>query len=138
MSKMDWNQLNEELSKARLEIEKAKKIDMAEINRELEKAREEIKKIQPELQKELAKAKVEIEKAKAEVREYKTFVDGLEQDGLLNKKENYTIRHKDGKLTINGKEVPAGIYNKYRNFLDKHEKLFIEKDGNSFNMDNDE
>ena len=34
----------------------------------------------------MEKAKVGLEKAKAEMKEYKEFVDGLEKDGLINKK----------------------------------------------------
>lgn len=155
MDAVDWKELKAELANAKTEIEKTKKIDLEEMNRELAKAMEEIKNIKPELEKELAKAKeelkniqpqiekelaqakVEIEKAKAEIREYKTFVDGLEKEGLLNKNENYSIRHKDGKLTVNGKEVSSTIYNKYKSFLDKHKTLHIEKDGDSFDMDDD-
>jgi hypothetical protein len=68
---------------------------------------------------------------------YKDFVDGLEKDGLLNKKEDYTIKHKNGELTVNGKKVSAEIYNKYRSFLDKHKELTIEKSKDNFNIDND-
>ncbi len=46
----------------------------------------------------MEKAKEKIEKAKAEMNEYKEFVDGLEKDGLINNKEDYTIKHKDGEL----------------------------------------
>ena len=79
-----------------------------------------------------------MEKAKAEMKEYKTFVDGLEKDGLINKKSNYTIEHKNGALIINGKKQPTNVYNKYRSFLQKHKKLKIEKSGDDFNIDHDD
>ena len=85
----------------------------------------------------LQKAKVEIEKAKAEIKEYKDFVNGLESDGLINKKEGYTLKHKDGELFINGKKASEQTYNKYRNFLDKHKKFSIEKDDDDFDIDMD-
>lgn len=131
MAKVNWDEIKEE-------IEKAKKIDFAEIDKEMKKAQEQLRNIQPQIEQELAKAKVQIEKAKVEVREYKSFVDGLEKDGLLNKKENYSIRHKDGKLTVNGKEVSPDIYNKYKSFLEKHKTLHIEKEENNFNIDRDD
>lgn len=46
-----------------------------------------MKELGPKMQKEMEKAKVEMEKAKAEIKEYKGFVDGLENDGLINKKK---------------------------------------------------
>ena len=78
-----------------------------------------------------------MEKAKVEMREYKSFVDGLANDGLINKKAGYTIKHKDGKLTINDKEANAKTYNKYRSFLEKHKKFRIEKDIDDFELDTD-
>ena len=130
MAKIDWNKMKTELDEAR-------KIDLSEVNAELEKAKVEMKKIGPQIEKELQNAKVEIEKAKAEMKEYKSFVDGLEKDGLINKKENYSIKHKNGKLTINDKEASAETYKKYRSFLDKHEKFEIEKDEDDFDIDMD-
>ena len=103
----------------------------------LAEAKEEIKKIGPQLEKELKNAKVEIEKAKAEMKEYKSFVDGLDKDGLINKKESYSLKHKDGKLIINDKEASGETYEKYRSFLDKHKKFNIEKGNDDFDIDMD-
>jgi hypothetical protein len=64
-------------------------------------------------------------------------VDGLEKDGLIDKKKGYTIEHKDGKLLINEKEASAQTYEKYRSFLEKHKKFNIEKDDNDFDIDMD-
>ena len=64
-------------------------------------------------------------------------MDGLEKDGLINKKDGYTIKHKNGELIINGKVQPEGVYNKYRGFLEKHKTLTIEKSDNDFNIDFD-
>ena len=87
----------------KVELDKVKKIDMKQVDDEMEKVKEEMEKIGPQIEKEMEKAKVEIEKAKVEIKEYKEFVDGLENDGLINKKEGYTIKHKNGELIINGK-----------------------------------
>lgn len=130
LAKIDWE-------KMRLELEAMKKIDLSEMEADLAKAREEIKKIGPEIEKELKKAKVEINKAKAEMKEYKSFVDGLHNDGLINKEDGYSIIYKNGKLLINNKEASEKSYEKYRSFLNKHDKFNIKKDKDDFNIDID-
>jgi hypothetical protein len=78
-----------------------------------------------------------MEKAKAEMKEYKSFVDGLDKDGLIKKSEGYSIKHKDGELIINGKKASNETYTKYRDFLEKHKKFTIEKNDDDFNIDID-
>jgi hypothetical protein len=126
-----------DFEKMKAEFEKVKEIDLAKVDAELAKARKEMEKAGPEIEKELKKARVEIEKAKAEMKEYKRFVDGLSNDGLINKKTGYTISHEDEKLTINGKQASASTYNKYKTFLEKHKKFRIKKDLDDFDLDTD-
>lgn len=133
LAKVDWDKIKLEMDKAREEMKELG----PKLEKEMEKVREELKEIGPKLEKELAEAKVEIEKAKTEIKEYQEFVNGLEKDGLLNKKEDYTIKHKDGELLVNGKKVTPDIYNKYRNFLEKHKTISIEKSKDRFNVDKD-
>jgi len=98
----------------------------------------ELKNIGPEIEKSLKDAKVEIEKAKVELKEYKGFVDGLEKDGLISKKDGYKVKHKDGELFINGKKQSSDVYNKYRSFLEKHKSFNIDDEaGDDFNIDID-
>ncbi|HQV61745.1 MAG TPA: hypothetical protein PLG08_13265 [Chitinophagaceae bacterium] len=130
LAKVDWD-------KMKTELDKVKDIDMKKLEAEMNKVKEEMKDLGPKMEKELQKAKVEIEKAKAEIKEYKEFVNGLESDGLINKKEGYTLKHKDGELFINGKKATEQTYNKYRNFLDKHKKFSIKKDDDDFDIDMD-
>lgn len=130
LAKVDWDKMKDELDEVR-------KIDLSEMEASMAEAREEMKKIGPQIEKELKNAKVEIEKAKAEMKEYKSFVDGLDKDGLINKKESYSIKHKDGILTINDKEASENTYEKYRSFLDKHKKFNIEKNNDDFDIDMD-
>jgi len=126
---------NIDFEKMKAELEKLKDIDLAKVDAELAKARKEMEKAGPEIEKEIRKAQAEVEKAKAGMKEYKTFVDGLSNDGLINKKTGYTIIHEDGKLTINGKPASAVTYNKYKSFLGKHEKFRIKKDLDDFDLD---
>jgi len=130
MSKVNWDEM-------KAEMEKVKNIDMKKMEEEMKKVQEEMKELQPKLEKELAKAKVEIGKARAEIKEFKEFVDGLEKDGLINKKEGYTLKHKDAELFINGKKASEQTYSKYRDFLEKHKKFNIEKSDDDFDIDLD-
>lgn len=131
LEKINWDEI-------KLEIEKVKDVDMKKLEKELEKVREELKDLKPKLEKELEKAKVELEKAKVTLAEYRDFTNGLESDGLINKKEGYTLKHKDGELFINGKKASPDTYKKYSDFLNKHKKFSIDKnDSNDFDIDND-
>lgn len=127
LAKVDWD-------KIKAELDKIKEIDMKKLEVDMRKMEEEMKKIKPEIEKSMEKAKVEIEKAKVEIKEYKDFVDGLENDGLINKKENYSIVHKDGELIVNDKKVSDEVYKKYKPFLEKHKKFNIKKSESDFNI----
>jgi hypothetical protein len=130
MKKIDWD-------KMKAEMDEVKKINLKEVDQELAKARKELENVRPQIEKELQNAKVEIEKAKLEMKVYKSFVDGLANDGLIDKKEGYSIKHKGGKLIINDKEATDKTYDKYRSFLEKHPKFNIEKNKDDFNIDMD-
>jgi len=127
MQKIDWD-------KMKTEFDKAKQVDMSKVEAEMKKVQEEMKELGPKLEKEMEKTKIEMEKAKKEMKEYKEFVDGLQADGLINKKEVYSIKHKDGELIVNGKKVSEQVYSKYRSFLEKHKKFDIEKNNDDFNI----
>ena len=130
MQKIEWD-------KMKMEFDKVKDIDMKKMQLDMEKMQAELSKIGPEIEKSLENAKVEIEKATVEMKEYKEFVDGLEKDGLINKKEEYTIKHDKGELFINGKKASDATYKKYRSFLDKRKKFTIEKSDDDFDIDID-
>ena len=149
MAKIDFSNMEKEMSKAMKEIDAVKiqkevqesmqKIDFDKMKIEMEhmkdidmeKMQANLSKIGPEIEKSLENAKVGVEKAKAE---YKEFVDGLEKDGLINKKEEYSIKHDNGELFINGKKASDATYKKYKTFLDKREKFTIEKSDDDFNI----
>jgi hypothetical protein len=116
------------------QLDEVKMINTEKLQKEMKEVQKNLEKMGPEIQKELEKAKEKIEKAKAEMKEYKDFLDGLEKDGLINTKEDYTIKHKDGELFINGKKATDDVYNKYRSFLENHKTFTIEKSGDDFNI----
>jgi chromosome segregation ATPase len=130
MAAVDWEEMKKEMNEI-------KKFDMSKMDEEMAKVKQEMEKIGPQIEKEMQHAKIEIEKAKEEMKEYKSFVDGLDKDGLIKKNEEYTIKHKDGELIINGKKVSNETYLKYRSFLEKHPKLEIKKSADDFNIDVD-
>ncbi len=129
-AEVDASLANVDMEKIRKEIERIKETDFKKIEIELQK-------IKPEIEKSMLDAKASIEKAKTELKEYKTFVDGLEKDGLIDKKAPYSIEHKNGTLMINRKAQPADVYNKYRSFLEKHKDFTLKKDDDDFNIDID-
>jgi len=148
IKEIDFSKMEAEMKKMEVEMkkigpeieksmEKIKEIDLSKMEAEMKKVEEEMKKIGPEIEKSMEKAKVEIEKAREEMKEFKTFVDGLEKDGLIDKKKEYLIKHADGELFINGKKQPAEVYNKYRSFLEKHRNFKIDKTEDDFNIDID-
>jgi chromosome segregation ATPase len=145
-SKVDMEKMKEQMEQAfskvdmdkiKEEMEKVKEVDMEKVKVELEKVKEQMKDMGPKLEQELSKAKIDIEKAKEDIKEYKTFVDDLASDGLIDKKAEYTLKHDDGELFINGKKASEQTYNKYRSFLEKHKKFKIEKSNDNFNIDMD-
>lgn len=123
LAKIDWEKINKDL-------EEVRKIDMSKIEADL-------KKIKPQIEASINKAKEDIEKAKKEIEAYRSFTDALEKEGLINKKENYKIEHKEGKLIINGNVQPADVYARYRSFLEKHPRITIKKDDNGLNISKD-
>ena len=154
MKSIDVEKMKAEIEKSVKEIDVAKlkaetnaamaKVDWEKMKKEMERVKEEMPKVEaqlkdlkPQIEKSMQEAKVSIEKARKELQGYKTFIDQLAQDGLINKNENYTIEHKNGSLIINGKTQSAEVYNKYRSYLPQQKNFTIKKDNEGFNIHND-
>jgi membrane protein involved in colicin uptake len=152
---IDVAKVKAEIEKAMKEVDIAKikaetdmalaKVDMEKLQKEinesrkldLDKMKEEMKELKPTIEKSLKEAHEGIEKAKAELKAYKGFIDGLDKDGLINKKGEYTIEHENGELTINGKKQSQEVYNRYRGFLEKQKNFTIKKSSDDFDLDID-
>ena len=65
-------------------------------------------------------------------------MDGLDQDGLINKDEAYELEHRDGKLLINGQAASNETYKKYRKVLDKKKEFRLRKSDDGLRIDRDE
>lgn len=122
---------NKVLDKARIEMDKVDKQTvkkaMEEARKELDKAKEEIKKI------DMDKIRSEVDKgigeAKAELNRIKTMFNEMEKDGLISRKEGFSIKYKDKELYINGEKQPASVTDKYRHYFSKdHFSITIDKD----------
>ncbi|MBL0154167.1 MAG: hypothetical protein IPP93_12020 [Chitinophagaceae bacterium] len=146
LAKIDTKKIQEEINqslksinfdKLKEELEQVKKINLDQFDKQMEELKVQMDKIGPEIKESLESAKKEIEKAKAEMKEYKSFVDGLDQDGIISKKEEYEIVYKNNELTINGKPATKEVYSKYSNFLSKHKSFTIKKSADDFNIDLD-
>jgi hypothetical protein len=106
-------------------IESVKSINLENIRQNLEVAKEQLDKLQPELERSMKASRESLEKAKANLRGYKSFIEELEDDGLIDKREGYTVEHRDGQLLINGKAQSRDVYNRHRSFLEKNERFTI-------------
>jgi hypothetical protein len=131
LDKIDWKKME-------MGLEEVKKIDLSKLNEDMKKFELQMKELGPKIEKDMEKAKVEIAKAKEQMKEYKAFVDDLDEDGLIDKKQPYSIEHKNGVLIINGKKQPPSVYLKYRSFLEKHKKFNIKKSDDHFNINNND
>jgi len=130
LAKIDWGKMQKE-------FEKVKDIDMRKLDADMKKLHQEMKELGPKIEKEMKKAKEEIENTKAELKEYKEFINSLDKDGLINKKEGYTLKLKDGTLYIDGKKASDETHKKYHQFLEKHKKFNISKENDDFDIDFD-
>ncbi len=128
---IDWNKIEKEL-------QSVKEMNWDKFQDNMKEMQENLKKMGPELEQSMEKLKVEMEHLKEEMKGYKTLVDGLDADGYLDKKKDYKLEHRNGELKVNGKALPAAEYNKFRSFLEKHEKFTVNKnDDDDFNINND-
>ena len=127
---VDKSMVKADMEKVKAELERVKTVDLPKMEAELAG-------MGPKIEAAMQDAKKSIEKAKAEMQEYKAFIDGLEKDGLFDRKSDYRIEHEDGVLKINGKVQPTSVYNKYKTFLEKHKDFTIKKEGDDFNIDID-
>ncbi len=123
LKEIDWNKVNNDvkvsLQEAKKEIEK---INMVEIKKEMEKAKLEIEKSKNEIKKinvdEIMKnANAGIAKAKEELQLTKNMFTEMEQEGLINQKEGFTIEFKDKALYINGKKQSEATSQKYKSYI---------------------
>lgn len=135
MKEVEWSKISTDvklaLDKATNEI---KHINMKEIDEQLSRAKIEIEKAKTELKKiDLSKAIKEAETgiklAQKQLKAQKEMFAEMEKDGLINSKEGFSIEYKDKMLYINGKQQPDAVTEKYRQYIPgDHYKITIDKE----------
>jgi chromosome segregation ATPase len=154
---IDKEEIKKELDEARKEVEKelknskewkkdweaTKKANKEEIQSALEKSRKEVAKAMEKLDKEKLNWKDKmkdawegIDKATEEFKGYQEMIYSMEKEGLLSTKSDYTIKYKDGELTVNGKKQSDEVVSKYKKYF-KHDKVTIRKEDGDMDIDTD-
>lgn len=134
LKKIDVEKIKTDVANSLKEAsEEMKNVDKVQLEKDMKELK--LKLNSPEFKKgiedAMEKAKIGIEKAKKELLQLKEFTDGLQKDGLIDKKKGYSIEWKNGgELFINGNKQPKEVSDKYRKYY--------KKDGYKINMNNDE
>ena len=116
MKNINMEKIQQDLEKTKQELA----LNEGKMQENLEKAKKEINEnIHKDFRKELEKAQAGIERATEELKAYKSMLDEMAADGLLQSKEEYTIECKNGNLFINGKQQPDNITTKYKHYFKK-------------------
>ncbi len=140
LKEINWEKTRVEVDKALREAEtKIRNVDMKKVKEEIEAAKKHIDaekirshidmdKIKKSVDEGLSKARVGLELAKKELTLLKEFTEGLEKDGLIDKKKGFTLEIKNRELYINGTKQSKEVNDKYRKYF-KDEDYTIRSDG---------
>lgn len=139
LSKEQRDEISKELEKARKDFDADRKKQQAQLKRDLEKTRKEIKEAAQkatelekfDFRKTFEDAEEHIEKAKVELKGYQEMIYDMEAAGLLSTKGDYTISFNNGTLTINDKEQPKSVADKYSKYF-KDKKTILKKENKKF------
>lgn len=126
------------------ELEKElEKLNHESIRKDIEKAMEAVHESQKNMKidhenmrKELYKAKGDIEKAKVKLKAYREMIELMDEEGLLDADDDFTISYQDGNLSVNGKKQTAETADKYKKYFDE-KTMTIRKNKKSFSIDKD-
>jgi hypothetical protein len=155
---IDFDAIRNEMKKAEKEVKESlarsdwkknldefKKTDWKALQQEIAEAMDEVKDIKVDLKdmdldlgKHMEDAGKEIKKAKEELKAYQEMVYEMEKDKLLDTRNDYTIRFRDGGLYINGQKQTEAITEKYKKYFRKNTTI-KKRDGDiNINSGNDE
>lgn len=133
----------EVMEKVKLQMEKAKeehhlsqerhekqvKEQIERAKKQIAEAKENIRFDKLNIEKSIRSAEEGIKKAEIELKGYQEMIYAMEADGLIDTKQDYSIRYKNGKLSINGNEQPESVTNKYKKYFKKDSVTLKKKDG---------
>lgn len=124
------------LENAKQQFEESKRFNQKDIEEQIEKARkhieqskDQIKLSQQDFQRSLKDAAKSIEEAKKDLKSYQEMIYAMESDGLLDTQKDYRVEYRNGQLTINGKEQPNSVADKYKKYFKKDDITISKEDG---------
>lgn len=123
-----------------LELEEIDQEALAEAMEDLEEAREELAGYQKELFHNCNKMHEECEERRRKCKEgYEKIITELLNDDLIKDKDDrIKMQAKKGKLTVNGKEVPKKLRQKYKDLVMEHFEVDIDQKGLHWMFTHDE
>ena len=146
---IDFNKIDENIQRSLEEVKKtlnsesfrksldaAKNIDMTKIKEELSHARVEMEKNKVDMKDVMSKAKEGIKKAKEELKGYQQMLDEMDNEGLIDTNEDYSVELKNGDLYINDQKQSRDVVDKYRKYFEKDNTRIYKKNGR-FNINID-
>lgn len=140
LDKVDMDAIRNEIEKAgddvRRELkDKDWKKEMEDAQKDVERARDELKHEKFDMKDIMDKAGEGIANTKEELRGYQDMIYSMESDGLLNTKEDYVIKYRNGELSINGKKQSQEVTDKYKKYF-KKDKITIRKEDGEMHINN--
>lgn len=136
VNSINWKDIQNDINNAMRDVHvELKNIDWDKISADIKKAGDEVKNVHVDVNVQdivnnaMEKAREGIEVAKVELKKYRDFINELDRDGLINKKDGYRLEWKsDGSLYINGKKQPKEVSDKYHKYY-KEGGYSISNDG---------
>jgi hypothetical protein len=131
--KREMENIKKELSIEKAKMKKDIALELENAQKEMEKAKKEIAEHKVNIKKDIQNALTDLDKAEKEVKGYQEMVYDMESAGLLSTKTTYTIEHDKGKITINGKDLSAEDYNRFKKYFDE-DRIVIRKEKDHINI----
>jgi hypothetical protein len=129
--KINFDKLKADMQATKVQWDKQK----LKLDDQLKVTREQLQQNKAGMKQELEKAKADVEKAKAELQLYKSGIDEMDKNGLINSKEDYTIEFLNRELFINGVKQSQEITDHYAAYF-KKDNVLIRKEKGNFSINN--
>ena len=110
-------------------IRSAGRKDFRHIKMELDRAKADLDKNSINIHIDREAAHAGIDNAKKELKGYQDMISGMEQDGLLNSQEDFTIAFTNGQLYVNGKKQTESLAKKYAKYFKQDGTTITRKNG---------
>jgi chromosome segregation ATPase len=128
--KINKMQIKEEMQQALAQVDMQKE----QLAKQLEEMKVNMGRHKINAKEQIEKAKVQLEQTKAEMQGYKTMLDEMAKEGLIDKEKNYKIVFKNNQLVINGITQPENILEKYKSYFKPGKETVIQKNEEGFTI----